>query len=97
MKSIITILFLTFSIIGFAQKSESTPLSAELQKEKLIALNLIIDKMSFASEERYLDSLRSAGVIIRKNTSKNSKGCTLEDREQMFGKPTEEIIIFLEK
>ena len=95
MKSIITSLFLVLSISGFAQNSDSTPLSAELQKEKLIALNSITDKMSFASKERYLDSLQVAVVIVRKNTSKNSKGCTLEDREQMFGKPQEEVIIFL--
>ena len=95
MKSIITILFLTLSITGFAQNTESAPISVELQKEKLIVLNSVTDNMSFARKERYLDSLQSAGIIIRKNTSKNSKGCTLEDREQMFGKPTEEVLIFL--
>ena len=95
MKSIITLIFLTLSISGFTQNTESTPLSVELQKEKLIALNLVTDKMSFASKERYLDSLQTAGVIIRKNNSKKSKGCTLEDREQMFRKPAEEVLMFL--
>ncbi len=95
MKSVITLIFLILSISGFAQNTESTPLSVELQKEKLIALNLVTDKMSFAKKEHYLDSLQTAGVIIRKINSKNSKGCTLEDREQMFGKPAEEVLIFL--
>jgi len=84
------------SISGYSQSKESTPLSTELQKEKLISLNLITDNLTFASKEHYLDSLQTAGVIIRKNAPKNSKGCTLEDREEMFGRPQQEVIIFLE-
>ena len=85
------------TISGFSQSTESTFLSADLQKEKLIELESIIDNMSFASKERYLDSLQIAGVIIRKNITNDSKGCTLEDREEMFVRPQEEVVIFLEK
>lgn len=95
MKLTTILFFLILSISGFAQNAKSTPLSDELQKEKLTALNSKTDKMSFAKKESYLDSLQTAGIIIRKTIPKNSKGCTLEDREEAFAKPSEEIIIFV--
>ena len=95
MKQLLTFVFLIFSLFGFAQEKTKTPLSAELQKEKLVELESITDNMSFASKERYLDSLQNSGVIVRNTNFKKNKGCTLEDRETMFGKPQEETIIFL--
>jgi len=95
MKNSLLIVFLFLGFGTFAQNK--TPLSQELQNQKTIELDAITDEMSFARKERYLDSLQTAGIIIRKTEKRNSKGCTLEDREVVFGKPQEEIIIFLEK
>ena len=97
MKSIITLIFLTLSISAFSQDAQKTPLPAKQQKEKLFELNSITDKMSFARKERYLDSLQNAGVIIRKIIKNEIRGCTLEDRESIYGRPQKEVIIFLEK
>ena len=97
MKYILIFSFFIFSFSAFAQEKQKAPLSAKLQKQKLAELELITDNLSFASKERYLDSLQQAGIIVRKLSLKNSKGCTLEDQENLFRKPQEENIIFLEK
>ena len=97
MKFILILFFLTLSLLGFSQEKKQVPFSDELQKEKLEELNIVTDDMSFARRERYLDSLQTAGVIIRKTISNKSKGCTLEDQEIMYREPKKEVIIFIEK
>ena len=97
MKFILVLFFLTLSLSGFSQEKKQVPFSEDLQKEKLEELNIITDDMSFASKERYLDSLQTAGVIIRKTIPNRSKGCTLEDQEIMYRAPKKDVIIFLEK
>lgn len=97
MKFILIIFFLTLSLYGFSQEKKQVPFADDLQKEKLEELNIVTDDMSFARKERYLDSLQTVGVIIRKTISNKSKGCTLEDQEVLFRAPTQEVIIFLEK
>jgi len=97
MKQILILSLFFFSFSAFAQEEQQIPLPQKLQIQKLAELNETIDNMSFARKERYLDSLQTAGVLIRKTIPKNSKGCTLEDREELYGRPQQEVIIFLKK
>ncbi len=98
MKSAIVLPFLLFSFSLFSQVSkEANPLSLELQELKKVELDSITYRMSFQQKERYLDSLQNAGIIVRKTSSSTKKGCPLEDREEMFKKPEEEFIIFIER